>query len=173
MTTPGSNAPRWPRVLGAVGMIVAILIVVDTLGDLGTIGWSAEEWRRILPYGSGEIVAGIMPPAAVRLAWALVQLGLGMLLFLGAYRLSQQQQSGVKLCRLWSWLAIAEVSAAMITAAWWLERLARLPVLADLPWRSAANLGIGIAAAVLLSFPAFLLIWLARPEIREQYRGWA
>ena len=39
-------------------------------------------------------------------------------------------------------------------------------------WQAATALGIGFALVLLLAFPVFLLVWLARPEVRAEYSSW-
>lgn len=172
MSDEASGEPRWPATIGALGILIGILILLDQLTELPTLGWGERQWQRLLPLGTTDLVTQFLPPLAVRLLLFVVELALGVLLLSGAWRLRQRQRRGAGLLRLWSWLAIAYVPVIIALAAWVQFGIAASAVPADVPWRGPAALALLLVALVLLAFPVFLLLWLARPEIREQYEAW-
>ena len=65
--------------------------------------------------------------------------------------------------------AVIEISAAI----WWLQRNEQvLSDLANTEWQGAASFGVLVALAIMIAFPVFLLVFLAKPEVRREYASW-
>lgn len=165
---------RWPRVLGTIGLVVAIVIFLDKAEDIVThLTWSAQDWRRVFAPDVADLIVRAMPPLGWRLFAAAVEMGLAVLLFVGAIALRRRRQSGVYLCRAWAWLAIVWVVAVMGWALWWLRQYqGEIPGISHIAWQGFAMLGILFALAVLLAWPIFLLVWFGRADIRAEYEEW-
>ena len=165
---------RWPRVVGTIGIILAVIMVVDQVDDVITyLTWSPDDWRRIFAPEVADLVVRAMPPLGWLLVSAVVGSGLGLLLFVGSIFLRRRRATGVMLCRVWAWLAIVWAVLEIVRAISWFrgysDELAGVP--AEV-WQSYAVFGIVIAMAVMMAFPLFLLVWFGRPEIRTEYEGW-
>ena len=169
----GTSASQWPVIVGTVGLILGVLMVLDQLDDLATLGWTAQDWARVVGPRIGAVIADYMPPSAWRITTLLVQLGLGVLLCFAGLRLRHRQQSGVRLCRMWAGLAIAWAAISLGIAAWWLLSCgSSVPGAELVNWQAWALFGIGIALVILTAFPVFLLIWFQQPGVRAEWRDW-
>jgi hypothetical protein len=166
--------PRWPRVIGTIGIILGVVIFLDQIDDLWMqLTWTEEDWRLILSPEMAALMAAALRPTGWPLASTVIQMGFGVLLVVGSLGLRRRRRSGVSLCRLWAWLAIAWAVADIGWAAWLLSRYSGdIPGVSLVSWQSAAALGIGFALVLLLSYPVFLLVWLARPEVKAEYSSW-
>ncbi len=165
---------RWPRVVGTIGIILAVIMVVDQVDDVITyLTWSPQDWRRIFAPEVADLIVQAMPPLAWLVVSAVVGVGLGLLLFVGSIFLRRRRRGGVTLCRVWAWLAIAWAVLEMVRAISWFKGysgdLAGVPVGA---WQGYAVFGIAIALVVMLAYPLFLLLWFGRPDIRTEYEEW-
>lgn len=114
-----------------------------------------------------------MPPAAWRAVSAAVQIGLAVLLIVGSVALRRRARHGVALCRLWAWLAIGWVVVVIGRGALWLEQHgSELPAVGTLGWPVYVPFALALAAALLIAFPVFLLVWLSRMAARSEYETW-
>jgi len=161
-------------VIGTIGIVLGVLIFLDQIDDLWMqLTWTEEDWRRFFSPEMSALMAAALRPTGWQLASSVIQMGLGILLVVGSLGLHLRRRSGVSLCRLWAWLAVAWAVADIGSAAWLLSRytgeVAGLPVFS---WQTAAALGIGFALVLMLAFPVFLLVWLGRPEVRAEYSSW-
>lgn len=166
--------PRWPRVIGTIGIVLGVLIFLDQIDDLWMgLTWTEEDWRRFFSPEMAALMATALRPAGWQLASTVIQMGLGILLVVGSLGLHRRLRFGLSLCRSWAWLAIAWV---IIDIGWDIGQLSRyrgeIPGLPIVSWQTAAALGIGFAVVLLLAFPVFLLVWFARPEVRAEYSSW-
>ena len=76
--------------------------------------------------------------------------------------------------KTWSWLAILWIVLSMGVSLLWIVRYShRLTDIAPTGWQGPAVFGILVSLALLLVYPVFLLVWLARPDVREEFQGWA
>ena len=168
------QSARWPTVVGTIGIVVAIVLLIDTVDDVMTLRWTAEDWRMIFAPNVADLIARSMPPVAWRLFSAAAQTGLAVLLFVGSVGLRRHRPVGVSLCRLWSWLAIVWVMVQMARGALWLRQLGgEVPVLGVVSSQAFALVGVALAVAILLAFPVFLLVWLSKAAVRAEYETWA
>ena len=172
--SPAGDSPRWPRVVGTVGVVIGVLVFIDPLDDLlFRLAWTERDWQRFLGPEIAELVSAVMPPAAWLLIQAVAQLTLGGLLVVGALRLRRRRSSGARLCRLWAWLAVAWVGVMAVWAMWQLPVYsAGVSGLVEGGWQAFATVGVVAALALLLAFPVFLLVWLSRTEIRAEIETW-
>ena len=37
--------PRWPSVVGTIGIVIGIVLLIDTADDVLTLQWTAEDWE--------------------------------------------------------------------------------------------------------------------------------
>lgn len=166
--------PRWPHVIGTIGIVLGVLIFLDQIDDLWMLTWTEEDLRRVFSPEIGALIAAAMRPKGWQLVSTVIQMGLGLLLVVGSLRLKRRRQSGIALCRSWAWLAIAWAVAVIGWGTWLLSRYSgEIPGVSIVSWQTAAVLGIGFALVLLLAFPVFLLVWLAKSEVREEYSSWA
>lgn len=167
-------APRWPRTVGSIGIVVGVLMFLDQVDDLLVpLFWTTEDWSRQVGPELAAFLVRTLPPRAWMVTTCLVKLALGAFLVLGSIRLRRRRRSGVILCRVWAGLAIAWLAVEMGWAAVWLARHAgEIPGIPAEGWQGFATCGMIVALAVLLAWPVFLLVWLAKPEVREQVAGW-
>ena len=167
--------PRWPQVIGTIGIVLGVLIFLDQVDDLWMgLTWTEEDWGRIFAPEMAEFMAMALRPTGWQLASTVIQMGLGLLLVVGSLGLRRRRRSGIAVCRSWAWLAIAWAVADIGWAVWLLSRYAgEIPSVPLVNWHTAAALGTGFALVLLLAFPIFLLVWLARPDMRAEYLSWA
>ncbi|UCF40698.1 MAG: hypothetical protein JSW43_13405 [Gemmatimonadota bacterium] len=165
---------RWPRVVGAIGLVVAVVMFVDKAEDIVTnLTWSAEDWRRVFAPDVADLIVRSMPPLGWRIFSAAAEMGLAVLLFVGAIALRRRRRSGVSLCRTWAWLAIVWVVAVMAWVLWWLSRYqGEIPGISHIAWQGFVVFGVVVAFVVLLAWPIFLLVWFGRPDIRAEWEEW-
>lgn len=173
--TSGPEEPRWPRRLGTTGTVIAVLILLDNLDDLLLMGRIRSQiwWKQLLGEDLGEQVFRALPPPAWMVAAGLVGLALGFLLLVASLRLRDRRRSGVALSRTWSWLAIAWLVVELVQTATVMARLSGGPgAVGPAEWQAYAWPGTAIAFALLLAYPAFLLIWLSRPQVQDETADW-
>ncbi len=168
------DRPRWPTVIGTIGMVIGIVLLIDTVDDVMTLQWTAEDWRMIFAPNVADLIARSMPPVAWRVFSTAAQTGLAALLIVGSIGLRRRRPAGVSLCKLWAWLAIVWVVVLMIRGAVWLRQLSgELPALGAVSSQAYALAAVVLAVAILLAFPVFLLVWLSKPAVRAEYDTWA
>ncbi len=170
----GTETPRWPRVVGTIGIVVAALTLLDKVGDLLFMLWvSGSSWSSVIGAEAGRVVESVVPPASWIVLTSLVWLGLAVLLLRASTRLRRCRPSAIPLCRAWAWLAICWYAVEMVYNGWWLSRITeQLDSLAPMGWQGYAVLGTVLATVLMLAFPVFLLVWLARPRVRQQWEAW-
>jgi hypothetical protein len=174
-TPPPASAPRpqWPRVIGTIGIILGIFIFLDQVDDLLLLTWTEEDWRRIFAPGIADLIAQATPSVGWRLFSSVIQMGLGVLLFVGSLALRRRSRSGVFVCRLWAWLAIGWTVLTIGWAIWWLQRYAgEIPGLSEVSWQGYAAFGIVLALVLLLAYPVFLLVWFSKLDVQTEYKTW-
>ncbi len=166
--------PRWPRIVSTLGVIVGGLTIVDKLDDLLLpLVWPVESWSQLLEPEVAEFVRASIPPPGWIAFFSVVGLALGILLVFGSLRLRRERRSGIKLCRVWAGLSITWHLVSLVAGVVWLLRnRGQLTQITGGGWQGPAILGIGVAMAILLVFPVFLLWWLAQPHVREEYASW-
>ena len=169
-----SSAPsKSPSVIGTLGVILGVLMIIDTLDDLlFQLFTSEEDWAAWVGSDIAQTIAISMPPLAWHILAAVIQICLGCVLVAGSLRIRRRQASGVQMCRSW----------AMATAAWvvlslgvslWIGRISGdIPVATEAEIEAAAVWGIALAAVFLLAYPTFLLYWFARDDIKAETATW-
>lgn len=166
--------PRWPPVIGTIGIVLGVLILLDQIDDLWMLTWTEEDMRRVFAPEIAVLIAAAMRPKSWQLASTVIQMGLGLLLIVGSSRLKRRRQSAIALCRVWAWLAIAWAVAVIGWGVWLLSQYSgEIQGVSSVAWQTAAALGIGFALLLLLAFPVFLLVWLSRPEVEAEFSCWA
>lgn len=174
--TPGldrSDPPRWPRVVGTIGIVVAVIMFVDKFDDLLMLPWlqSREWWVGLVGEGLATDILRWMPPSSWIAFASVIGMALGALLFVGALKIRRRHRSGVALCRIWAWLAIVWLLVELSLSLWWVSGL--IGELAP-PGEvlGPALFTIVVILAVILAFPVFLLSWFNRPVIKAQLAAW-
>lgn len=170
----GEATPRWPRTVGAIGLVVGAIMVLDQVDELLLpLFWDTGGWRRLVGGEVADLLMRSMPPRVWVVAASLVKMALGVLLMVGSLRLRRLRRSGVTLCRAWAGLAIAWLAVEMGWAVVWFSHHAgEIPGLPAQGWQSAATCGVALALVLLLAWPVCLLVWFAKPEVREEIAGW-
>lgn len=164
---------RWPITIGTIGVILGVVMIVDTVDEFVTLRWTAVEWRTFLGSYIADWVVRTLPPLGWRLASALVQTGLGGLLIIASVGLRRRSRAGVSRCRLWAWLAIGWAAVTIgLGTLWLLRHYAELPSLASPGVGGYVVFGLALALALLLAFPVFLLVWLSLPHVRAEHEAW-
>jgi hypothetical protein len=161
-------------VIGTIGIVLGILIFLDQIDDIWIgLTWTEEDWRQVFAPHIAELVTSSLRPKGWQLASIIIQMGLGLMLVAGSLGLHKRRRSGIALCLSWAWLAIAWAVADIGRSVWLLSRYAgEIPGTSIVSGQTAAALGIGFALLLLLAFPVFLLVWLARPDVRTEYASW-
>jgi hypothetical protein len=159
---------RWPGVVGTIGVILGVLMFIDKIDDLLLIQFlrSEEKWSAMVGPELAEFIVGVIPPVSWMVSSGLIGMALAILLIVGSVRLRRRRQSGIALCRTWSWLAIAWVGIEMARAFWWFrihgDEVGRF---ASSGWEGIAYFSVAVAFLVLLAYPVFLLVWLSRHPV--------
>jgi hypothetical protein len=163
-----SPPSRWPRVIGTIGVILGAIMCIDKLDDLLLIQFlrSEEKWSGMVGPELAELIVRTIPPVSWMISSGLIGMALAILLIVGSIRLHRRRQSGVGLCRTWSWLAIAWVGVEMVRTFWWFRiHGGEVRRFASSGWEEAAYFSVAVAFVVLLAYPVFLLVWLWRHPV--------
>ena len=167
------SSVQWPTTIGTIGVIIGVLLVVDTVDDLLTLQWTADDWGRIFAPGLADLLARTTPPAAWRLASGIAQAGLGVFLIVASLALRRRSRRGVSMCLAWAWLAIAWTVVVMTWGVVWIVRHGtEIPGIAGEGWGGYVVLGVLLAFVLLLAYPVFLLVWFSRPSVRAECATW-
>ena len=168
------HGPRWPTVIGTIGIVLGIILLIDTVDDVMMLRWTAEDWRRIFGPDLADVIARSLPPLAWRVASAAVQVGLAALLIVGSVALRRHARNGVSLCRLWAWLAIGWAVVSIGRGGLWVQQHAgELPAIVSGSGQAYVLFGLALAVVLLSAFPVFLLVWLAKSTVRVEYETWS
>jgi hypothetical protein len=170
-----SSAPsKWPRVIGTLGVILGVLMVIDTLDDLlFQLFMSEEDWAAWVGSDIAQTIAVSMPPLAWHILAAVIQSCLGCVLVAGSLRVRRRQASGVQMCRSWAIATAAWVVLSLGVSLWWIGRISGdIPVATEAEIEAAAVWGIALAAVFLLAYPVFLLYWFSRDDVLEETATW-
>lgn len=168
-----AKALRWPRELGAVGCVLALLMFLDHLGDLGPLSWSHQKWVEMVGADLADTVIAMLNPNWI-IPTSLFGMALAIYLLMASINLRRQRRLGVLQSRVWSWLAIALLAVETFRGAIWIIRnpdtFAALNALdGSTEWYEYI---LGAVVIAVLLYPVFLLVFLSRPSIRAQYAGW-
>jgi hypothetical protein len=157
-----------------IGIVVGVLMILDQLDDLlVTQLWGTDAWRHLVGRELGDFLVRSLPSPAWTVTTNLVKLALGILLVYGAVSLRRRRRLGVTLCRSWAWLAIVWLVVETVQGLVWLSRYAgEIPGVPAGDWQGTATCGLVFGVALLLVWPVFLLVWLARSDVREETAGW-
>lgn len=168
------SVSRWPLSLGAIGIVVGVIMILDQLGDLWVAQfWTAEEWRHLIGRELGDFLSRSMPSQAWKVTASLIKLALGILLVLGSTFLRRRRRLGATLCRSWAGIAIAWLVVEGSQGLMWLARYAgEIPGVPAEGWQGTAGCSVVFAFALLLVWPVVLLVWLSRPGVRRETAGW-
>ena len=165
-----SKASRWPRELGAVGCVLAFLMFVENLSDLGPLSWPRQRWVDLVGEELADAVIQALHPAWV-VPMSLFGIALALYLLVASINLRRQRRRGVNQSRVWSWLAIALLAAETLRGLVWVIRYSDVVAALDdgTAWYEYI---IGVVVLAVLLYPVFLLVFLSRPKIRAQWAGW-
>lgn len=180
MSEPGTplasveTTSRWPLTVGAIGIVVGAIMILDQVDDLLLpLFWGPDEWRRLVGPELADSLEQSFPARSWVLTCHIVKMALGGFLIAGSLALRRRRRLGVTLCRTWAGLATAWVAIETTWALRWLsDHVEEITGLSAEGWQGTATLGVLIAAALLLVWPAILLIWLARTDVRQEIAGW-
>ncbi|MEB3323327.1 MAG: hypothetical protein VKI81_10940 [Synechococcaceae cyanobacterium] len=164
------ETPRWPTVIGTIGIVVGVLLILDNVDDLLLLEWTEADWRRLVGPYIADMVVRAMPSVGWRLATAAVEIGLGTVLVVGSVGVRRREARGVTLCRVWAWLAIVWVLVGAGRGAFWLQRHG-----ADLPAMATSGpvvFALLLSVVLLLAFPVFLLAWFSSATVRHEIETW-
>ncbi|UCF67201.1 MAG: hypothetical protein JSV80_15705 [Acidobacteriota bacterium] len=173
--TLSGPAPRWPGVIGTIGIILGVIMFIDKADDLFVLRLmrSQETWRQFVGTELAKFIVDAMPARFWMLSSSLIGLALAVLLVVGSSRLVRRRQSGITLCKTWSWLAIAWVLIEIAQVSWWFNVYgSRIPGVAGTAWRAPTISVLIVVFLVMLAYPIFQLLWFSRGDVREQIQLW-
>ncbi len=181
-TVPGplgdgtQSGSLWPSVLGILAVVV---------GALGTLGGL---WAAAAPFASALFVRAIGggAPAFVldpmdRARWWLMAIGLGeaglaALLLAAGILLLRRRRRTIPLCRTWAALklALTVVSTGMsyVIQEQTMAMVQSTTAPMSMPMTSMPLVQACLGLAWGWALPVVLLVWLARPSIRDEVAGW-
>ncbi len=171
---PSPPLPRWPKVIGTIGVVLGVIMFIDKADDLALIPviWTDASRRLLLGPELGDLVGRSLPRAVWPFLYILLGGVLGLLLAIGSLRLRRHRRSGVALCRVWAWLSLAWLTVGLAAALWWFGRYGgEISRFAGPGWHNSALSG-AIVALLVLAYPAFILVWLTRTPVKEEYLSW-
>ncbi|HUU23191.1 MAG TPA: hypothetical protein VM389_11720 [Phycisphaerae bacterium] len=149
--------PLWPAVVGALALYWGAIGALSAL--LAGIG-------SFLPPAYSRIHTDFVP-GWERLAAALCMLILAVLSVAWGVLLRRRRRAGAALC--WAFIVgslIFALASPVLAFVRWIELVGDLRFVLD------EVISVSSRSVALLAWPAFLLIWLARPKIRAQVRSW-
>ncbi len=165
---------RWPGVLGLIGMIIAVLMFWDELGELIRVfTWDEQDWVRMLGAETAAMIERFAPPLGFQVASALINLELSILLFIGSILVFRRQRVGVTLTRVWAWLVLPWLAIQLLLVLTWMKQ--HLSGLLRPEWQVSEGtivMWTAFAFLILATYPVFLLVWLGRPSVRGDYGTW-
>ena len=154
---PARPPPRWPTVIGTIGVVLGVVMLIDKADDLALVPliWAGDSRNLLLGPELSTLVA------------------LGLLLVIASLRLRSRRRSGVALCRAWAWLSIGWWAAGAAGLLWWLGKYGgEVAKYAEAGWERSALVGGFASLAMLLVYPVFLLVWFSRAAVKEEYLSW-
>ena len=82
----GTRRARWPGVVGVIGMVIGAMMAFSEAQEIVRIlTWTEHDWQALLGPAWTESVVATLPSMPWQVASSVVELGLGCLLFLGAF----------------------------------------------------------------------------------------
>ncbi len=186
-TQPGMRQPTprssWPTVLGVIAIVYGALATLSHgCGLMSSL--MAEQWQRMMP--QPEQAAEAQIDLTRRWLWfsvpnSLLLVALAVMLIVVGAGLARRRARAVVLAKVWAVVKmIVALGAAIFTYLVMQESLG-LQQEVD-PNATALPPGVVEVMAPLTAvltllwgwlLPIFLLIWFARPSIREEVSGWA
>ena len=165
---------KWPTVVGTLGVILGVLMIIDTLDDLlFQLFTSEQDWAAWVGSDIAQTIVVSMPPMGWQIVSAVIQICLGCVLVAGSLRIRRRQASGVQMCRTWATATAAWVVLSLGFSLWWIGQISGdLPGASEAEIEAAAVWGIALAAVFLLAYPVFLLYWFSRDDIRTEIAIW-
>lgn len=182
-----SNQPKWPHVVGIIGIVIGCLSALNGVWQLLTPLY----FQFLRGFASQIPPQANMFGAMIQMAWFFYSAGIVMILmaawqvlaFIGLVRRRPWSPRAV-----FAWAIVACVVAialsagvglvqshtmgGMITGAQAAGKGAPMP-----PFFGSMGLVMGIITAVFtalykLAFPVFVLIWMSRPAVKEHAKTW-
>ena len=165
---------RWPGPVGVIGMVVGAIMIYSKVMDLARfLTWTAEDWERILSPSQIEIIAGTLPSAGWNIGTAIFEIGLGVLVFVGSFWLLFRDAKSIRALKAWAWTSIVYgIGIGAWVASWLSTYWDSIPEAAGVGV-GAAYFGVAVAMGIMLAFPVFLVVWLARADVRAEYESWS
>ena len=103
------------------GLVLAVFSFISQANDLlARLVWTETDVSKMFEADTAEWVTRSMPPQAWLISSSVAGMALAVLLFVGATRLRQRVAAGVRLCRVWAWMAIAWGLTEMALALVWI-----------------------------------------------------
>jgi hypothetical protein len=161
------RATVWPRRLGVVSIILGSLgLLFGTMGS--SVALQAKAIEMSLPQDVTPNQQAILKAATWRANLSIGAAAIGVPLLIAGIGLVARRRWSIKFCRAWTILCIV---LSLVDAA--VNALIHKG-LAEAADRPATLLSTGVVLGLVwsLALPIFMLIWLAREEIREEIAGW-
>ena len=172
---PAAPRPRWPTVIGTIGVVLGVIMFVDKADDLAVVPliWAGDSRDLLLGPELGELVARTMPRAAWLFFYLLLGMALGLLLVVASLRLRRRRSSGVAWCKAWAWLSLGWFAIGAAGLLWWLGKYGdEMAVATGAGGAESALFGLLLVLTLLLVYPVFLLVWFSRAAVKEEYLSW-
>ena len=172
---PAPPTPRWPTVIGTIGVVLGVVMLVDKADDLALVPliWSGDSRNLLLGPELSALVARTIPRVAWLFFYLLLGMALGLLLVVASLRLRRRRPTGVALCKAWAWLSLGWFAIGAVGLLWWLGRYGDEIAVATGAGRAESALsGILLVLTLLLVYPVFLLVWFSRASVKEEYLSW-
>ncbi len=165
---------RWPGVIGMIGIILGVLIAIDQIDDLLIhVWWTEADWARYLGPDIADLIVHASGSTVLRVLSSVAEACLGVFLVVASVRLRARRRSGVSLSRTWSWLAIVfalvETATAAVLLSEWREEMAAM---SGSDVEGYVRFGIGVALAIMIAWPLFLLIWTGLDSVEIEVESW-
>ena len=176
---PGYPAPadparsRWPVIVSIVALVWAGFCLI------GLVGQALTPVMMRMTDAMDPQLAAVQPSLLFTLVTTAIALTLLVLLVVGAIKLLLRHPGGVRLLKLWAWLAALN-TIAMAPMAWLMQKrtfevqsqIQPGDVLPDWFGTVMATFSVVMILLLGLALPVFLLIWFARRPIKEDVAGW-
>ena len=176
---------KWPTVIGVIGILVASFGLFG--GCCGVLSPFLMNFSRSMASSGGgmsqeqiDTMMASQPPMLWIIPASLVGMALATLLLIGCIGLARRRAGGVTLCKVWAWIIIPWTLISLVVAAYF-----QFQVPADAQQMGLGfQMGVGIqyfflaagacfALTTGVGFPMFMLIWFARPSVKDDVDAWA
>jgi hypothetical protein len=177
--TPSHATSSWPTVIGVIAIVLGALAVLGELAGSAAV-FLLDTFPSAVPQARATAMEAVQQLGFWVVADSLLCMGAAALLVAVGIGLLRRRHWAVRTASVWAWFKILLVAAdaavtyplvkAQCEAAF--QQMSGIP---GVPARTSELMTFGALALVLVwgwAWPVFLLIWLARREIRAETSAW-